>query len=83
MDWDFGDIFLTMLAFFFLFTFIWMFIAVFADIFRRRDLSGAAKAGWLILIVLLPFLGILIYMISRPPPTEEDLKMMEAPSQRA
>src|SRR5262245_41260123 len=45
---------------------IWMFIAVFADIFRRRDLSGLAKAGWIFVIFVLPLLGILIYMIIRP-----------------
>ena len=66
MDWDFGDIFLTMVLFYFWFMLIWMFISVFADIFRRHDLSGMGKAGWLILIVILPFLGILIYAISRP-----------------
>lgn len=66
MDWDFGDIFLTMVLFYFWFMLIWMFISVFADIFRRGDLSGMAKAGWLILIVILPFLGILIYAVSRP-----------------
>src|SRR2546423_9587884 len=54
-----------MLSWFFSFTVVWMFITVFADIFRR-DMSGWAKAGWIILIVLLPFLGVLIYMIVRP-----------------
>jgi hypothetical protein len=49
---------------------IWMFIATFSDIFRRRDLSGMSKALWIILIFVLPFLGILIYMIARPPITE-------------
>jgi hypothetical protein len=66
MDWDFGDIFLTMVLFYFWFMLIWMFIGVFADIFRRHDLSGMGKAGWLILIVILPFIGILIYAVSRP-----------------
>ena len=78
MDWDFGDIFLTMLAFYLWFLVIWMFISVFADIFRRHDLSGFAKAGWLFLIVVLPFLGILIYMISRPPPSPEEVAMIQA-----
>ena len=78
MDWDFGDIFLTMLLFYFWFMVIWMFISVFADIFRRHDLSGVAKAGWILLIVVLPFLGILIYMISRPPPGPEEVAMMQA-----
>src|SRR3990172_2688451 len=66
-----------MLAFLFWFMIIWMFIGIFADIFRRNDLSGAAKAGWLVLIFVLPFLGILIYMISRPKMTAQDKEMME------
>jgi hypothetical protein len=77
MDWDFGDVFLTMLAFFFWFMFIWMFIGVFSDIFRRNDLSGWAKAGWLLLIVVLPFLGILVYTIARPRMTDQDRELIE------
>ena len=73
MEWNFGDILLTMLALFFWASLIWMFIGVFADIFRRHDLSGLAKAGWVFLIVLLPFLGILIYLIARPPVADMDL----------
>jgi hypothetical protein len=80
MDWDFGDVILTMLAFFFWVMFIWMFISVFADIFRRQDLSGLAKAGWLLLIVCLPFLGILIYTIVRPS-LPQDAQMLETASQ--
>jgi Phospholipase_D-nuclease N-terminal/Short C-terminal domain len=45
---------------------IWLFVALFADIFRRRDLSGWAKAGWTAVIFLLPLLGALIYVIARP-----------------
>ena len=60
-----------MLAFFFWFMSIWMFIAVFSDIFRRNDLSGGAKAGSMILIFVLPLLGILIYVIARPKMTEQ------------
>jgi hypothetical protein len=54
-----------MLVFFFWFAIIWMFIALFADILRR-DMSGWAKAGWILLLVLLPFLGALLYLIARP-----------------
>ena len=54
-----------MLVFFFWFAVIWMFIGIFADIIRR-DMSGWAKAGWILLIVVLPFIGILIYLIARP-----------------
>ena len=53
-----------------------MFIAIFADIFRRNDISGWGKAGWIILIFVVPFLGILIYVIARPKMTEQDKEMM-------
>jgi hypothetical protein len=55
-----------MFAFLFWFMLIWMFIAVFTDIIRRKDLSGGAKAGWILLIFILPLIGILIYVIARP-----------------
>ena len=71
-EYGFGDFLWTMLAFFFWFMLIWMFIAVFADIFRRRDLSGGAKAGWILLIFILPLFGILIYVIARPSVTDQD-----------
>jgi len=75
-DWNLGTVLWAMVVFFFWFTLIWMFIGVFADIFRRNDIHGGAKAGWVILIVLLPFIGILIYMIARPKMTEQDKEMM-------
>ncbi len=49
-----------------LFFIIWCFI----DNFRRRDLSGAAKAAWTIIILLLPFVGAVMYIIFRPPDAE-------------
>jgi uncharacterized membrane protein YhaH (DUF805 family) len=69
-DFTLGDLLVAMLAFFFLFLAIWMFIAVFADIFRRRDLSGWGKAGWVLLIFILPVIGVLIYLITRGPEEE-------------
>jgi Phospholipase_D-nuclease N-terminal len=66
-DIDFGELLLAMLAFFFLFLAIWLFIVLFGDIFGRTDLSGWAKAGWTLLIFILPLIGILIYLIARPP----------------
>jgi len=77
-DYGFGDFLWTMLAFFFWFMLIWMFIAVFADIFRRRDLSGGAKAGWILLIFILPLFGILIYVIARPSVTDQDREIASA-----
>jgi hypothetical protein len=65
MDWSFGTFLGAMVVGFFWVMLIWMFIAVFADILRR-DMSGWAKAGWMLVIFLLPFLGILIYLIARP-----------------
>ena len=59
-------------SFFFWFMAIWIFIQIFADIFHRRDLSGAGKTGWIVLLFVLPFLGALIYMIARPKMTEQD-----------
>jgi len=55
---------------------IWIFIAVFADIFRRNDIHGLAKAGWIVLIFLIPFVGALIYIIARPKMTEQDKRMI-------
>ena len=75
-EWSFGNVLWTMLVFFFWFMAIWIFIMVFSDIFRRRDLSGAAKAGWIILIFIVPFLGAIIYMIARPRMTEQDKEDM-------
>jgi Phospholipase_D-nuclease N-terminal/Short C-terminal domain len=76
-EWTPGSVLLVMIEFFFLFLAIWIFIAVFTDIFRRRDLSGGAKAGWVILIFLVPFLGALIYLIARPKMTEQDKEDLE------
>jgi hypothetical protein len=64
-DYPFLDVFWTMLVFFLWVIWFWLLITVFADIFRRRDLSGAAKAGWLIFVIVLPYLGVFIYLITQ------------------
>jgi len=56
------DLFWTILYIFLLFAWIWLLIAVFADIFRS-DMSGWGKAGWTIFVIVLPLLGVLIYLI--------------------
>ncbi|HET9248833.1 MAG TPA: SHOCT domain-containing protein [Actinomycetota bacterium] len=81
-EWTFGSVLWAMVVFFFWFMLIWMFIGVFADIFRRNDLTGWGKAGWLLLIFIIPLLGILIYLIARPKMTEQDKEMMAAMQER-
>ena len=63
-DYPFLDILGTMLIFFAWVIWFWILIRVFADVFRRHDLSGWGKAGWVILTVFLPFVGVLIYLIA-------------------
>ncbi len=76
-EWSFGNVLWTMVVLFFWVMAIWIFIAIFADIFRRNDLSGWGKAGWIFLIFIVPFLGALIYVVARPKMTEQDKQMME------
>jgi len=73
-----------MLIIYLFFMVIWVFIQAFADIFRREYLTGWGKAGWILLIFIVPFIGLLIYMIARPKNTEQDQRMMaEAQSTQA
>ena len=66
-DYPFLDIMWTMFIFFAWVIWIWLLILVLSDNFRRRDHSGWAKAGWTLLVIFLPLVGVLIYMITRPP----------------
>ncbi|HLN15631.1 MAG TPA: SHOCT domain-containing protein [Acidimicrobiales bacterium] len=59
------DFFWTMLMFFAFVIWIWLLIIVFIDIFRSPDMGGWAKALWVIFIIILPILGVLIYLIAR------------------
>jgi hypothetical protein len=65
--WEYspGDVFLSMLWFFLFFIWIWLLISVFSDIFRSDDLSGWGKALWTIFVIVLPYLGVFIYLIAR------------------
>ncbi|HMH41377.1 MAG TPA: PLDc N-terminal domain-containing protein [Gaiellaceae bacterium] len=66
-SYPFLDIMWTMFIFFAWVIWIWLLILVLSDNFRRRDHSGWAKAGWTLLVIFLPLIGVLIYMITRPP----------------
>jgi len=59
------DFFLTMLYFFLFVIWIWLLITVFVDIFRSHDMGGGAKALWCIFVIILPFLGVFVYLIAR------------------
>jgi Short C-terminal domain/Phospholipase_D-nuclease N-terminal len=59
------DAFLTMLWFFLWILWIFLLIRIFIDIFRSDDMGGWAKAGWSIFVIILPFLGVLVYLIAR------------------
>jgi hypothetical protein len=65
MDYPLLDAFLTMLYFFLFALWIYLLFVVITDIFRSRDLSGWAKAGWLVGVIVLPLLGVLIYSVMR------------------
>jgi hypothetical protein len=60
-----GQLLWSMLWFFMFIIWIWVLIAIFGDIFRSSDLGGGMKAFWIIFVVILPWLGILIYLIAR------------------
>ena len=64
-DYPFLDILGTMLIFFAWVIWFWILIRVFVDVFRRHDISGWGKAGWVILTIVLPFIGVLIYLIAQ------------------
>jgi hypothetical protein len=64
-DYPFLDLMWTMIIFFLWILWFWLLFTVFADIFRRHDLSGWGKAGWLIFTILLPFLGVFVYLITQ------------------
>jgi putative oligomerization/nucleic acid binding protein/phospholipase D-like protein len=64
-DYPFLDVLWTMIVIFAWVIWFWLLITVFADLFRRRDISGWGKAGWIIFVIILPYLGVLIYLIAQ------------------
>ncbi len=64
-DYPFLDVLWTMAIFFIWILWIWLLFTVFADIFRRNDISGWGKTGWIVFAILLPFLGVFIYLITQ------------------
>ena len=64
-EWGTGQVFWSFLWFFLFFIWIWLLITVFADIFRSDDLSGWGKALWSIFVIVVPYLGVFVYLIAR------------------
>ena len=77
------DFFLTMLEFFLFIIWIWLLIMVFSDIFRSHDLGGWSKALWSIFVIVIPFLGVFVYLIARGGKMHERAAAQAAEQQKA
>jgi hypothetical protein len=64
-DYPFLNILWTMIIFFSWVVWIWMMVTILTDVFRRRDISGWSKAAWTVFLIVLPFLGALVYLIAQ------------------
>jgi hypothetical protein len=64
-DYPFMDVLWSMIIFFFWVIWIWIVVTVLLDVFRRNDIGGWAKAAWVVFVVILPWLGVLIYLIAQ------------------
>jgi hypothetical protein len=63
-DYPFLDVLWTLLIFFAWVIWFWLLITIFADLFRRHDIGGGKKALWVIFVIIVPFVGVLIYLIA-------------------
>ena len=63
-NYPLAEVIWTIIVFFVWVTWIWTVIAVLGDVFRRHDIGGWMKAGWTFLVILIPFLGVLIYLVA-------------------
>ena len=78
-DYPFLDILGSMIIFFAWVIWIWMIITILSDVFRRGDIGGWAKAAWTVFLIVLPFLGALIYLIKQHEPmAQRRVKDVEA-----
>jgi Short C-terminal domain/Phospholipase_D-nuclease N-terminal len=64
-DYPFLDVFWTMVIFFFWVIWIWILVTVLIDLFRRHDIGGWSKALWTLFVIVLPYLGVFIYLITQ------------------
>ena len=77
------DIFLTTLYFFLFIIWLWLLFMVFIDVFRSHDIGGWAKALWVIFIIVMPYLGVLVYLIARGGKMNERAAQQAALQQKA
>ncbi len=78
-SYPFLEVFWTMLIFFAFFIWIWILFVVFADMFRRSDTSGWVKVAWIVFIIILPYLGVFVYLIAEHKGmTERSVKQQRA-----
>jgi Phospholipase_D-nuclease N-terminal len=81
-DYPFLDVLWTMILFFAWVAWIWILIGILGDVFRRRDIGGWTKAAWVVFLIVLPFLGVLVYLVAEHDGmTERSLERADA-SQR-
>jgi hypothetical protein len=77
------DLFIAMLWFFLFIAWIWLLISVYADVFRSEDLGGGAKAAWVIFVLVLPYVGVFVYLIARGGDMQERAAQQAMAAQRA
>ncbi len=77
-----GEVLWTFVWFTLFFIWVWILISVFADIFRSEDMGGWGKAIWILFVILLPYLGVFVYLIARGKGMQErSIKQMQAQEQ--
>jgi hypothetical protein len=64
-EWGTGQVFWSLLWFVMFFIWLWLLVIVFADIFRSHDMGGFAKTLWVLFVIIVPYLGVFVYLIAR------------------
>jgi hypothetical protein len=83
-DYPFLDVLWTLFVVFLWVIWFWILISIFGDLFRRHDISGWKKAAWVVFVIVLPFLGVLIYLVvNGQGMAERNVRSVEAAAARA
>ena len=81
-DYPFLDVLWTIIIFFAWVAYIWILISIFADLFSRKDIGGWGKAAWVVFMIVVPFLGVLTYLIAQHDGMADRARDRAAASQR-